>query len=450
MEDYYALLEIDQNWAVQEIDDHLVALNRRYRSRVRHKDAAVREEATTQLQLINRAMAHLGSDEDKHRYDQALGAYYAEEELRHPLSDVDLYQIFSLAMSMTGEEIELILEAREAALGDITGFEIAERENKLIMLARRIFLNPEQRASYDEQLVEKKQWAAGRDAQQPVPLAINGTHVATWMELEVVLEAHPEEGLLLLQDGEVEAWLRWSLGDSQKADQVRSLSAQANRSATPFMEFDELLRLVNGHRPLVLHAKGNGPDSKSAVIIRHPVDITQLADKHWQLFVTQFDYVTDWLAQYSAPHVIDALNQYTETDNTEIWLERLINIIQPDHMPPGIQISNAPDNRIDLGDINAWANPTHNLGIKHEGRGYLYGQITTTPEWLLVNTTSFAGQSTQITVHVDKKKLPSSGDNHGKIVIMPLDGRINPIRIQVSVHQKTFLQSVTRLFGSRR
>ncbi len=450
MEDYYALLEIGQTWSVQEIDAHLVALNRRYRSRVRHNDPVVRENANEQLQLLNRAMAHLGSDKDKNHYDQELAVYREEEELRQPLSNVDLYQILRLDMSMTGEEIELSLDAREAEVGNNLEDEIVEREKKLIVLARRILLDPKQRASYDDQLLQRLKWAEERDAQQPVPLAVNSTHVASWMELEPVLEAHPQEGLKLLQNGEVEAWLRWSLGDSQRADQVHMLSEQATRSATPFMEFDELLRLVNGNRPLVLYAKSSGPGNKNAVTIHHAAEIPQLADKHWQLFITQFDYITDWLAQYSAPSVIDALNQYPQTDNTEIWLERLIYTVKPDHKPPSIQITNAPNNLINLGDVKAWSSPTHAFGIKHEGRGYLYGQIATTVDWLLVNASSFAGKSTSVTVQVDKGKMQSGANNQGEIEITPLDGRIHPIRIRVSASQKTFLQSVTGLFGGRR
>lgn len=450
MEDYYALLEIDQTWSVQEIDAHLVALNRRYRSRVRHNDPVVRENANEQLQLLNRAMAHLGSDEDKNRYDQELAVYREEEELRQPLSDVDLYQILRLDRSMAGEKIELSLDAREVEVGSNPDAEIAEREKKLIMLARRILLDPMQRTSYDEQLSQRQRWAAERDAQQPVPLAVNGTHVATWIELEPILEAHPHDGLKLLQTGEVEAWLRWSLGDSQRADQVRMLSDQATRSATPFMEFEELLRLVNGNRPLVLYAKSSGLGSKNAVTIHHAAEIPELADKHWQLFTTQFDYITDWLAQYSAPNVIDALNQYAQTDNTQIWLERLIYTIKPDHNPPSIQITNAPNNLIDLGDVKTWSSPTHAFGIKHEGRGYLYGRIATTVDWLLVNASTFAGKSTSITVQVDKGKMQTGANNQGEIKITPLDGRIDPIRIRVSASQKTFLQSVTGLFGGRR
>jgi len=451
MEDYYVLLEIDPSWSVEDVDTHLLTLNRRYRSRTRHRDSIIRENANEQLHLLNRAMARLGPDGDRHIYDQELAAYHVEEELKQPLSDVDLYQDLDLDISMTTEEIEWILQAKEQEVDKTTSEdEAAQREKKRIMLARRILLDAEKRTSYNEQLAQKHRWAAARDAMKPVPLAVNGTHIAAWTELESVLEAHPHQGLSLLQDGEIEAWLRWSLGDRQRADQVYGVSLRSNRSATPFMEFDELLRLVNGNRPLVLYPKGSGPDSKNAVAVHHMGEIPQLADEHWQLFVTQFDYVVDWLAQYAAPDVIDSFNQYGDTDNTEIGLERLVSIIKPSQRPPGIQINNAPNNRIDFGDVNAWSKPAHTFEIKQEGRGYLYGRITTTVDWLSVNTLSFAGINTSVVAQVDKGKIQSGADNQGEIVIMPLEGRIDPIRIRVSANQKTFLQSVAGLFSRKR
>ena len=53
MEDYYEQLEIDPSWSAQEIDKHLLTLNRKYRTRTNHRDGMIREEAATYLDLVN-------------------------------------------------------------------------------------------------------------------------------------------------------------------------------------------------------------------------------------------------------------------------------------------------------------------------------------------------------------------------------------------------------------
>ena len=66
----------------------------------------IREEAATQLELVNQAMSRIGPEADRAAYDQSLALYHAEQELFQPLSDVDLYQIFGLAPAMAGEQVE--------------------------------------------------------------------------------------------------------------------------------------------------------------------------------------------------------------------------------------------------------------------------------------------------------------------------------------------------------
>ena len=176
------------------------------------------------------------------------------------MSDVDLYQALEIDPSMAGEQIEQLLDAKadefEAAA---MSSDVVQRQQKLIMLARRVLLDPEKRAKYNEQLAQREEFAAERDTAKPVPLRINGAAVISWQALEAVLDTHPEQGCHCLQDGEIEAWTRWSLGERSLANQVRSIAQRAIRSKTPFMEQQELLRLINPQRPLVLYAPGKGP-----------------------------------------------------------------------------------------------------------------------------------------------------------------------------------------------
>lgn len=450
MEDYYELLEIEKSWAAEEVDSHLMRLNRKYRARTNHRDAMIREEAIDQLALISRAMVHIGPEADRGVYDQALANYQAEQELNQPMSDVDLYQALELDESMTAEQLEQILDARATNLDEENGDDTIRRVQKLIDLAHQVLLDPQKRKEYDEQLSQKREFAKARDAIEPVPLHVNGSTVDTWLALESVLETHPHEGLDLLQDGEIEAWVRWSLGEKQRANHILNLAERAKRSVTPFMEYQEFLRLINGNRPLILYPKGMGPKETDAVTVHRAVDIPTLADQEWQLFVTQLDYVVDWLAQYAAPDLIDELATYGDTDNAEVTLERLIATIAPDHPNPKAVLQDIKGYCIKFGDVNAWSTPTHTFTIRQQGRGYLYGQLHTTADWLKIEPSSFSGEQTSVVVTADRQHMQSGKTNAAEVVIELLDGRAEPLRIDVSAHQKTVWQSVTGFFGGRR
>ena len=299
-------------------------------------------------------------------------------------------------------------------------------------------------------MAKRAAFATERDAAKPVPLRINGASVMTWHELEAALDTHPDLGLALLQDGEIEAWLRWSLGKKQLADHVHNISQRAVRSKTPFMEQQELLRLISAQRPLVLYAPGKGPGDGDVVVVRTVAEIPRLADAHWVRFVQQSDYVIDWAAQYGTPQIADRLSQYSASDDAAIWLERLVAAIAPDHPSPELDIQGIPGLQIDFGDVSAWSTPTHTFTVRQQGRGYLYGQLRTTAPWLKLSPKAFAGKATQIVVEADRAALQSGSENQASIVIEPLDGRVAAVEIAVSVHQKTLWKSVTGLFGGKR
>ena len=128
--------------------------------------------------------------------------------------------------------------------------EANDRYMSLIVLARRTLLDEEKRSAYDGELSERRVNAASRDEAKPMPLRADGVLVHSWAELEPALGDRPQQVLSLLQDGEIEAWLRWSLNQRQYANWVRNLAQRSRESATPLMEVEELLRLST--TPIVL------------------------------------------------------------------------------------------------------------------------------------------------------------------------------------------------------
>ena len=344
----------------------------------------------------------------------------------------------------------MLLDAKAAELEAAASSDLVLRQQKLIELARSVLLDPDKRRRYDEQLAKRAAFATDRDAAKPVPLRINGASVMTWQELEMALDTHPGAGLTLLQDGEIEAWVRWSLGEKLLANRVRAIGQRATRSMTPFMEKQELLRIINPQRPLLLYATGKGPNDGDVVAVRNVAEIPRLADDHWERFVQQSDYVIDWAAQYGPPHIADQLAQYSAVDDAAIWLERLVAAIAPSHPTPELDMQGIPGLRIDFGDVSAWSTPTHTFTVRQQGRGYLYGRLRTTAPWLKLSPKAFAGKATQIVVEADRAALQSGSDNQASIVIEPLDGRVAAVQIAVSVQQKTLWKSVTGLFGRKR
>ena len=392
MEDFYRLLDIEERWDSAEISGHLTRLNREYRQRVRHQDATIREEANQKLQQINRAMSRLGPDGDRAAYDRELAGYRAVQELQQPLADVNLYQLLQLPQSATAEQIEAALAVIEAQQGtDTDQDETVARRAKLVALARHVLLDPARRQDYDTQLAAKLDFEAQRAAAKPVPLLVNGTEVQAWLELEGALDAHPGRGLFLLQDGEIEAWLRWSLGQRLRADWVRGIAARSRQSETPFMELEEVQRLVNGNRPLAVYRQGEGPTEGPVVRTRHPREIPAQADQHWGVFLDQLDHVVNWLAAYGDEDPAVRFNRYPPKADPNIRLERLLAAIDPGMAQPQAVVEGVRGETIDFEAISTWEAPARSFTVKQQGRGYLYGRIEVSEPWIAVDTDYFGG-----------------------------------------------------------
>ena len=450
MEDYYKLLDIDERWNDQEIASHLMQLNRDYRKRANHRDSAIREDANQKLQQVNRAMARLGPDGDRAAYNQELAGYRAAQELQRPLADVNLYQTFQLPMDATPEQIEAALESvKDQPVGEEKPQEVAARQDKLVALARHVLLDPERRSDYDAQLREKLAFEAEREATKPVPLRINGTEVTDWVQLEHVLDDHPEEGLFLLQDGEIEAWLRWSLGQPLRADWVREIGTRAKQSATAYMELDQLQRLVNGNRPLAVYRVGEGPRRGPVAQIRHTNEIPALADRNWAIFIAQLGYILDWVSVYGDEQVISRLSAYPPSDDRNMVLERLLYCINPQIEAPRAALTGTSNGGIDFGAISNWESPAKSFTIAHAGRGYLFGELNATEPWIALDVKQFAGLSTTVQVSIDRTRLPAGADSQGQVRITLLDGRVPPVVVDVKVSKRTGMQSVKSLFGRK-
>ncbi len=452
MEDYYRLLDIEEQWSCEEIATHLTTLNKDFRRRTRHRDPAMREKALSQIELVSRASAHLTEEAERAAYDKELAGYRAEQELKLPLADINLYRHFQLEMNAGEDEIGVVLDTAAAKLeGQSTLSEAAKREYGLVVLARRILLDTEQRVEYDDLLRAKLAYEKEMETAKPVPLAFNGVEVEDRLGLEQALVAHPYRGLFLFQDGEIEAWLRWSQGQRQRADWVRDIASRTHQSETPFMEYGELLRLINGNHPLEVFRPGQGPKEGAIATISHPKEIPAATDAYWQVFFTQYEYVIDWLRHAGDEQLLEKLWQLPETHNQNISLERLLFTIDPAIPTPDTVIEDAPSQMIDFGTVSAWENPSQSFTIKHSGRGYLYGQISASADWLILDADEFAGPKTRVTVSADRSKMTSGEHNIGQVFIKAVDGRAPTLTIQVQAHQHTMTDSVKvglkKLFG---
>jgi len=454
VEDFYRLLDIEEQWSCEKIAAHLTGLNRDLRGRTRHRDSAVREKALSRIELIGQASAHLTEEVERMAYDKALAGQRAEEELKQPLADINLYQHFQLAMNAREEDIEALLDAAAAKLeGQSTLGEAETREYGLVVLARRILLDAEQRAEYDDLLRAKLAYEKEMEAVKPMPLEVNDVVVEDRSALDQALVAHPYRGLFLLQDGEIEAWLRWSQGQRQRADWVRDIAKRSYESETPFMEYGELLRLINGNHPLEVFRPGQGPKDGAVAVLRNPKDIPPAADANWGVFVAQYEYVVDWLRHVGDEKLLQKLWQLPETHNQNISLERLLFTIDPALASPAVIVEGVSGQTIDFGTVSAWENPSQSFTIKQSGRGYLYGRLDTSAEWLILDADEFVGRETMVTVSADRGKMVSGEHNAGEVFIKAMDGRMPTFSIEVSAHQHTVTDSVKtgfkKLFGRK-
>lgn len=448
MEDFYRMLDIEEKLDSTQIEEYLRSLNREFRQRTNHRDAKIREDALAKLQLINRAVAVLGTGGDRASYDRELAGFRAEQELNQPLADVDFYQILQLARDATPTQIQQALEDAEATLGAVeTTDEPSVRQQKLITLARHTLLDPERRVAYDKALQEKQAFAAQRDASKPVPLKVNGLEVEAWASLEDALELHSAHGFALFQDGEIEAWLRWSQNQRQRANWVRDLAEQSKQSATPVMEYEEFLRLLDASRPFRLYTKGAAPTTSPKAIITQVANLVEVSEQYWNDLFNQFDYILDWIRFHSESNIFEKFSSYPTSDDINIQLERLLFCIQPDLPSPELVMKGTDKGVLDFGTIQSWNSVMREIELTQKGRGYLYGSITVSAPWIVVTPATFAGAATKLTVKVNTMSIKQGQAHDGQIILSALDGRVDPVTIPVHIQQRSLFQSVKSLFG---
>lgn len=449
MEDYYDLLDLSSSFDRQAIERELRNLNKQYRQRANHKDSKVVNEATEKLDLIQRAMTKFNSDEARKSYDKELEDYKKQSQYQAPLIDIDFYSFLDIDLHSTKNQIEQRLNSLQNELEQrlLVNDAISAREWRLLESARAILLDGGKKQQYDKAVVEKR--AAERKKQQskPVPLIIGQYEVYNWFALEEALDANPTRGLFLLQDGEIEAWLRWSLGQKQKASWIHAIAERSRQSDTPFLEFQELQRLINPTRPLVLYDKGDGPGVGSPPVIKRIDEIPILADTHWVLFVNRLKYILDWITLYSGSNL--RLNPAWLEGDPNIQLERLLFQIDPKLVPckVKIEIADTIDRKIDFGTISKWETIESKVSIIQEGRGYLYGILSASHGWIKLSQKTIAGKTTEVDVSLDRAKLESGKENKGYISLYLLDGRLPTIQVDVTVNQRTTWQSVKNIFN---
>ncbi len=446
MDDFYQVLEIDESLNCQEISAYLRSLNNDYRMRSNHRDNTIREDALAKMAFIRTARATLSDEKKRTAYDAELAGFRAEQSLSQPLADTDMYALFGLSHDAATEEIESELDTLAQSL-DGENEIAAERIRSLIAKARHTLLDAERRAIYDQQLQERVAFASQRDEAKPVPLRANGADINNWPELEAKLGENRLLVLQLLRSGELEAWLRWSLNQRQRADWVRYLAQRSAMSDTPLMELEELMRLSNPSRPLHLYRAGQSASSAPVLSIPAADTLPQVADRHWKALVELFTYVRDFALLDMDNAQVERYRAVPESDNIDIQLERLLFAIDPILTPPEVELAGVDmEAGIDFGAVQAWSKPAATFRIRSRGRGYLYGTITVSKSWLEVVPGKFAGENTLITVGIDTSQLPSGQDQEAAIRIAAVDGRGETVSLNVHTHQRTFFQSVKSWF----
>lgn len=446
MEDYYRLLDIDERADLDAIRAHLAQLNRETRRSSNHRDHTVREEAQTRLQHINRALTHFASAEERARYDRELAGQRAEEELQQPLADIDLYLALDLAETASAAAIEAALQQAEANLGPVSEDDpAAMRRRKLLALARRTLLDADKRRDYDATLRARREHAQRRASAGPTPLRVGETAVRSWSTLEPALAQHLDEAVELFLDGELEAWLRWSLGQRQRAAWVRALTRRAKGSQTPLMELEELLRASNPARPFRLYPVGGDP--AQAHPLHTPAELPPLADAHWAMVAGQLAYLLDWLSLQEDTTLYPRIAALPAETNPNIRLERLLVCIDPQLPAPQLKVQGLEsDNVLDFGVLQAWTNPAREFSVRHVGRGYLFGSVIPRAPWVRVEPTHFHGPTTTIQVRLATNQLVSGREHEGTVDLVPLDGRAPTVSLRVRVQQRSLMQSVKQLF----
>lgn len=319
----------------------------------------------------------------------------------------------------------------------------------LIGAAAAVFDSDEARAAYDQTLDAQKPEpfeVEEPEPQQPVPLLVGSTEVYAWEELEPALEQDPDLGSFLLQDGEIEAWVRWSLGEAERANWLRMISKKCAESDTPQLVFDEFLRLLNPRRPLIVYAPGQGTGTASAPVINHINDIPAMADAYWDLFVLRLETILDWMAQNTDGQALEKYQRLPPSNNLHIQMERLLFAIDPHLIPPMVTIRGGDFNQIDFGTVTGNQAPTITLEITQSGRGYLYGTITKSEPWIHIDQHEMEGSRTVVEVGLVPSQLVEGAHHIGTINLHLLDGRVPDIAIQVLARHHTTWQTVKNIF----
>ncbi|MBK9748841.1 MAG: hypothetical protein IPO91_18965 [Chloroflexi bacterium] len=446
MDNFYELLDLSAADSREAIEDRLKELDKELKRRVRNKDAKVRNDAGDKQKLVWQAMGRFKSDEDRAAYDKELEAFKKQSKLDEPLIDVDFYAFLDLPITATVDQIRQRIEVLEAQVDSQSGDEQAVRQNQVLQDVRTTLLDIEKRRRYDAQLNAKREFQRRRDREKPVPIIVADASVGNWIALESTLDQFPDEGLFLLQDGEIEAWLRWSLGQKQRAAWTRDIADRSIKSDAPFLEFEEFQRLINPNRPFVLYGQGGHPKQGSPLQLNQIGDVVTLADKHWELFRLRLEYILDWIAESPNETVLEKYRQMPPSSNPDIQLERLLYIIDPQLPAPQALIQGVSGQTIDFGLLSKWERSEHTIEIVQAGRGYLFGTVRASADWLKLSTAHFEGRSSELRVEVVPSKLVAEQDNRCEITFNFLDGRIPPQSLEVLVRQRTAWQSITSVF----
>lgn len=433
MENYYQILGLDSKLPTDQLRLILARENKKYRDRASLDNPEIVLDATEKLRHIQQAMIRFKTDEDRQEYDLEL------EESQTTGGFVDYYRALSISPDTNSEFIANRINEIEEELRHRPSDRAAIRDRRLLRESKRILLNEEERRQYDVEL------KAVERSRRPIPLRVGANKLYEIDAIVPSFDENPREAVELLLDGDIEAWLRWSLGNKQDADAVRRVAQIARDDKSPYFALDGLIRAINQNHPLslyelkVLHGLGTTPR------LNTPIDLIAWADKYPRVIASGLGFILPWVRQKNAI-VYEKLEQVQKNgfkNDINVTLERLLAAIDPNLLAPAITISGTQSNwRIDFGRFSKTTGGTgsRTLGITNNGRGYVYGIAKSNVSWLEISPSHFSGNSCSVKITpIYSEIFPLQvGYYSARITINLIDNRVQPVSIDVKIEVRRF------------
>lgn len=282
---------------------------------------------------------------------------------------------------------------------------------------------------------------------RPVALRYPGREIIQLADLADGIEQDPPQLLNLLLNGEIEAWLRWSLGENEQADWVRSLAQFSRQQSDPYGGLWQLWQYARPEKTPVLVGWQTQQKQLTRVDLTHLATIPALADQfHW-LFVAQLPALEEWLAGFPAGQaILTHYQRFAPAADPAIQLERLLFCIDPGRVVPQVRCKGLnKEGQMEVKNLTQ--EQTFSFQLLQQGRGFLYGQLATNTTWLQVTPTWFSGPETAVLFTLRPELFPAAGVYVGHIMVYLNDNRRPPLTIPVQVHVPNVLRKMRQLLN---